>query len=616
MPYLISDSAEGCDGWATVKDDGEVMGCHTTKQGAIDQALAIADSEGSEYLGEQRDLPDNYRPATSDDVPEGRACGNCLFFNEDNLDSEGRAFCERWDEYVAGGQYCNAWEPREEDRQEAQPAPEDEQIEGSDENEPGSAQGAGGDIKLSEATETALRNKVAEHNERMEADDKPAHTRTTYGQLAAVYRRGAGAYSSSHRPGVSRGAWAMARVNAYLYLLRNGKPENANYVTDNDLLPEGHPKSTRSATFTDDGEQRQVNLDPPAYMRASARRGLEWHREGLSGDGVVDRTIREARAMAEGNVTADKWVRLRAWIARHLVDMDAPRNIPGEDGYPGPGAVAMALWGGGGTKRSAERALAYADGVVGRIEEENEGRAKGQALSKMETRINPTTFEIRELDEDGGMTFEGYASVFNSRSENLGGFHEVVAPGAFKRSLQSRNDIKLLFNHDTGSVLGSTRAGSMTLTEDEVGLKVRAELPNTTLGRDTAELIRTGLIDSMSFGFSVVRDTWDESGTNRTLNAVRIHEASIVSFPAYAGTAGTVSVRGLDAVAQRAKVDADELADALLKIESGDELSTDEAQMLSRVVDELKPEDKAPESNGDLDILALKKKKLELLEKF
>jgi len=214
------------------------------------------------------------------------------------------------------------------------------------------------------------------------------------------------------------------------------------------------------------------------------------------------------------------------------------------------------------------------------------------------------------------MTFEGYASVFNSRSENLGGFHEVVAPGAFKRSLQSRNDVKLLWNHDTGAVLGSTRAGSLTLTEDNVGLKVRAVLPNTTLGRDTAELIRTGLVDSMSFGFSVVRDTWDDTGTNRTLNSVRIHEASIVSFPAYSGTAGTVSMRGLDRIAQRAQVDVDELADALLKIESGDELSVEEANLLNRVVDELKPVDKEPEVVGDLGLLALKKKKLELLERF
>jgi hypothetical protein len=97
------------------------MGCHEDKQSAIDQALAIAQAEGSTFEGERseaRDLPDNYRPATSDDVPEGRACGNCRFFNEENLDDEGRAFCERWDEYVEGGQYCNAWEPREDGEEE------------------------------------------------------------------------------------------------------------------------------------------------------------------------------------------------------------------------------------------------------------------------------------------------------------------------------------------------------------------------------------------------------------------------------------------------------------------------------------------------------------------
>jgi hypothetical protein len=60
------------------------------------------------------ELPDNYRPATSADVPEGRACGNCMFFNESNLDEDGNAFCEKWKDYVAGGAYCNAWQAREE----------------------------------------------------------------------------------------------------------------------------------------------------------------------------------------------------------------------------------------------------------------------------------------------------------------------------------------------------------------------------------------------------------------------------------------------------------------------------------------------------------------------
>ena len=81
-----------------------------------EQAISMVeyDDEDKKKKKLKEELPENYRPATSDDVPEGRACGNCMFFNESNLDENGNAFCERWDEYVAGGNYCNAWQGREE----------------------------------------------------------------------------------------------------------------------------------------------------------------------------------------------------------------------------------------------------------------------------------------------------------------------------------------------------------------------------------------------------------------------------------------------------------------------------------------------------------------------
>ena len=113
MPYFITDQSEQCSGWAVVKQDGEVMGCHTTKQDAISQMVAISQAEGIEPGGE-RALPDNYRPALADDVPEGRACGNCAFYNEDDVQGD-KAWCERWDDYVSGAYYCNAWQPREDD---------------------------------------------------------------------------------------------------------------------------------------------------------------------------------------------------------------------------------------------------------------------------------------------------------------------------------------------------------------------------------------------------------------------------------------------------------------------------------------------------------------------
>lgn len=360
---------------------------------------------------------------------------------------------------------------------------------------------------------------------------------------------------------------------------------------------------------------REVNLDPPAYMRAAARRGLEYYSEGKGGDGLVDRTIREARAMASGNVTADKWVRIRAWIARHLVDLDAPNADPDSEDYPSAGVVAHLLWGSGPSKAAARRALDYAEGVVSRIEEENEGRAKGEALSKIETRVNPTEFEIRE--DDGGMTFSGYAAVFDSPSEPLP-FIERIQRGAFRKSLRSRNDVKFLWNHDTGEILGSTRAKTISLIEDERGLKIEGTLPNTSRGRDVAELLKRGDVDSMSFGFSVPSggDSWNADGSERTLKAVRLHEVSLVAFPAYPGTKGLQSVRGLDKVAERTGLDSDALADALLKIEDGQNISSDEKEMLSRVIQDLGPTEQIEDDQKpDLSHLNLKKKKLELLSK-
>ena len=116
MPYFITDESEQCSGWAVVKQDGEVMGCHTTKQDAISQMVAISQAEGIEPGGE-RALPDNYRPALADDVPEGRACGNCAFYNEDDVQGD-KAWCERWDDYVSGAYYCNAWQPHEDESEE------------------------------------------------------------------------------------------------------------------------------------------------------------------------------------------------------------------------------------------------------------------------------------------------------------------------------------------------------------------------------------------------------------------------------------------------------------------------------------------------------------------
>jgi len=621
MPYFISDKEPNCSGWATVKEDegGQpiVIHCHATKQEAIDQMVAISLKEGLEPAGE-RALPENYRPALAEDVPEGRACGNCHFYDESKVEGD-KAWCERWDEYVSGAYYCNAWHADEDDDAEEgdayrAPAPPKDQITGSDANDPGSASGAGGDVKLGATTEKALRNKVAIHNDAMDAADRPTYTRTTFGQLAAVYRRGSGAYSSSHRPGISRAAWSMGRVNAFLYLLRTGAPENENYVTDNDLLPAGHPKSTRTL------DARAVDLMLPDYIMQAAERGLEYHADGLSGDGVVDRTIREARLMAEGQVSEDKVIRTNAWAARHLVDLEAEDNRdPDAEGFPGAGAVAFYLW--GIDALDPEPAMEWFARKSEQIQAEERsafvvGEPRGANIDPMTTavetrRITVNEFELRDLGEGDGMAFTGYAAVFNSESEPLP-FIERIAPGAFANSLSSRNEIKMFVNHDTTRVLASKRAGTLRLSEDAHGLRVEADLPPTTDGKDLAILMRRGDVDSMSFGFSVPSggDTWSPDGATRELREVRLHEVSIVTaFPAYKAT--SAGVRSLDNLAAATGADVSQLDAAITKLEAGETLDEDAAMLIESVVQKLRADTTiGDEAKASLD---MKRKQLDLL---
>lgn len=119
------------------------------------------------------------------------------------------------------------------------PAPKKDRIKGSSKNTKGSASG-GKKIAFSKSVEASLRNKVEEHNK-----TAPKGRRASLSMLKAVYRRGAGAYSVSHRPGMTRNQWAMGRVNAFLRLLKSGKPSKSSYTTDNDLLPASHPRSTK-----------------------------------------------------------------------------------------------------------------------------------------------------------------------------------------------------------------------------------------------------------------------------------------------------------------------------------------------------------------------------------
>jgi HK97 family phage prohead protease len=375
-----------------------------------------------------------------------------------------------------------------------------------------------------------------------------------------------------------------------------------------------------------DDDMRAINQEAPAFMRAAARRGLEYYADGKGGDGLVDRTIREARLMAQGQVSDDKWIRIAAWIARHLSDLDSPNADPNSDNYPSAGVVAHLLWGSGPSKRQAQRALEYAQRVVERLRaDENNTRWSSISINlnkdertpvskQVERRVSHVEFDVRELQSKGDkMTFRGYAAVFNSPSQPLP-FTEYIREGAFTRSLKSRNEIKMFKNHNTDIVLGSTRAGTLRLTEDSTGLLAEADLPPTTDGKDLSILMQRGDVNSMSFGFSVPPrgDSWNENGQVRELHQIRLHEVSIVTgFPAYEAT--TASVRSIDYLATRTAVDADALADALNRLEAGEELGSDHANIITEVVSKLRTDKQDSQMTPEL--LELKRKQLDLMLK-
>src|SRR5208282_545460 len=180
---------------------------------------------------------------------------------------------------------------------------------------------------------------------------------------------------------------------------------------------------------------------------------------------------------------------------------------------------------------------------------------------------------MSELRASGGadntLHIEGYASVFNTESSNLGGFIEVVAPGAFTRSLaDTTRDVKALFNHKDDYVLGRLKNKTLVLNQDDRGLHFRCELnPKSQTHRDLHASVERGDISECSFAFSAGKggQSWGEvddaqGGTYilRTLTDIDLFDVSVVSEPAYPGT--SVDARSTVMITPEIRTALDELA--------------------------------------------------------
>ncbi len=148
--------------------------------------------------------------------------------------------------------------------------------------------------------------------------------------------------------------------------------------------------------------------------------------------------------------------------------------------------------------------------------------------------------EIRVVATEKGKTLTGYAAVFNQASVDLGGWTEVIAPGAFTRTLKENPDVLALYSHDVSLVLGRTISSTLQLEEDDKGLRFTCLLPNTSTASDMIELIERGDIRGCSFGFITVKDSWtyDEKNNSakRDVLDCDLIEVTVTAMPAYPQT--------------------------------------------------------------------------------
>ena len=159
--------------------------------------------------------------------------------------------------------------------------------------------------------------------------------------------------------------------------------------------------------------------------------------------------------------------------------------------------------------------------------------------------------DVRFEENEGKMILEGYAIVFEQETligDEERGFKEVISRTALTDTFMK--DVPLKYNHmDSFLILARTKNKSLVLSVDNIGLKVHAELIDTHSNEDVYKMVRSGLLDKMSFAFTVKKQSWDRSGSipvRRIESIDRLYDVSVVDLPAYEGT--SIYSRSLDLV--------------------------------------------------------------------
>ena len=358
-------------------------------------------------------------------------------------------------------------------------------------------------------------------------------------------------------------------------------------------------------------DERDVNLDVTEGMKEEAARGKAWREE--FGRGGTEVGLKTANMILSNSMTEDRVKKMYAYFERHETYKDAEGFRPGEKGYPSNSRIAHSLWGGDAGHSWSEKkrnqlkkeeknlrkkvGSMITDGVEMPLfdsskEAEQEAEKLGgsgfhehtldgetvympfksheEIMDVMNNRtIKNNTMEKRifnvetrvDTTEDGKDVVVGYASVYDSRSNNLGGFYEYIERGAFTDELIEKSDVRALINHDASKIMARSKngLGTLNLKADEKGLRYQFEIdPELSYAKDLAISLKRGDISQSSFAFTIAPngDEWstDADGNNiRTIKKFdQIFDISSVTFPAYSQAESdlVVAQRGLEAYKQ------------------------------------------------------------------
>jgi len=346
----------------------------------------------------------------------------------------------------------------------------------------------------------ALENKVEEHNEDVKDLDVAWNPRVTLNKLVKVMERGIGAFKTnpqSVRPNVgSAEQWGYARVNSFLFALKKGRFQGGKH--DTDLLPPNHPvreEMEEKLIIVMEKENRELvgtmitdGIEMPLYTTIEEAEEIA---KEMGGEGHHEHTLDGVTYYMPFNSHEE----IKEAMTQDMKIMEENDHIEGHD------------------------------------EEDDKPMGYRSNPNKEIRTFNVQDLELRQEGDDNVVV--GYGSVFNTLSNELGGFREIIAEGAFDGRL--KDDVRFLINHD-GLPLARTTNGTLRLSTDERGLKYEAKVANTSLGRDLVELMRNGTINQSSFAFVVEDDSWEmRDGMNvRTINKVsRLYDVSAVTYPAY-----------------------------------------------------------------------------------